>query len=276
METIIVDGNRDSLEQLAAECRQMRELHLAGIFADPGEALEYAKGHRVDFALLETQLPGMDGVELAKALRGRYPGIVIIFVSACKERIFDGLQMKGDYFVVKPFDKTDIVDALNRARLLAHRQQKRVFIRAFGRFDVFIDNSLVKFSNAKSKELLALCVDHIGGEVSMEEAVDKLWPDRVYDNRVKALYRKAVIDLHRVFEERGLPGIFCNRRGGCHLTEELVECDFFEYLKHRGETTYVYSGEYLFEYSWAEEVNGWLREYMNIEKLQEEYRKNVK
>ena len=49
--------------------------------------------------------------------------------------------------------------ALNRARLLAKGQAKRVFIRTFGRFDVFIDEKLVKFSNAKSKELLALCVD---------------------------------------------------------------------------------------------------------------------
>ena len=29
----------------------------------------------------------------------------------------------------------------------------------------------------------------------MEEAIDKLWENRLYDERVKSLYRKAVMDL---------------------------------------------------------------------------------
>ncbi len=44
-----------------------------------------------------------------------------------------------------------------------------------------MDGNLVKFRNAKAKELLALCVDHRGGEVTMEEAIDKLWEDRDCD-----------------------------------------------------------------------------------------------
>lgn len=67
---------------------------------------------------------------------------------------------------------------LNCARLLAKGQAKRVFIRTWPVRRV-IDEKLVGYCNAKSKELLALCVDHMGGEVTMEEAVDKLWPERI-------------------------------------------------------------------------------------------------
>ena len=214
MRTIVVDDEELSMRQFEIECAQVREIDLVGTFTNPLEALEYASSHPVDFALLDIEMPQMNGIELARRL-----------------------------------------DALNRAKLLAKGQDKRIFIRTFGRFDVFIDDKLVKFSNSKSKELLALCVDRLGGEVTMEEAVDKLWPEKDYDSRVKALYRKAVIGIHGTFEEYGIEGVFCNHRGRCYLKSDELECDYFEYMKNRGEGKYHYKDEYMFDYSWAEETN---------------------
>lgn len=131
----------------------------------------------------------------------------------------------------------------------------RIFIRAFGRFDVFAGGRLVDFPSAKAKELLALCVDHCGGGVTMEEAVDKLWENRAYDQRSKNLYRKAVSHLRRVFEALGRGEVFSSARGRCHLNRELVDCDYFRYLD--GEPV-RFTGEYLSSYPWAEETNAWL------------------
>lgn len=102
----------------------------------------------------------------------------------------------------------------------------------------------------------------------MEEAVDKLWPDRDYDNRVKALYRKAVIGIHSLLEAQGVPEVFCNRRGVCYLMEDQVECDFYDFLRHQNNREELYSGEYMFEYSWAEETNAWLQKLEDDLKLQ--------
>lgn len=131
----------------------------------------------------------------------------------------------------------------------------RVFIRAFGRFDVFVDNRLVDISCSKAKELLALCVDHWGGDVTMEEAIDKLWENRAYDQRSKNLYRKTVSYLHHLFASLGCPQVFASARGRCHLNRELVDCDYFRYLE--GEPVH-FTGEYLSHYAWAEETNAWL------------------
>lgn len=131
----------------------------------------------------------------------------------------------------------------------------RIFIRAFGRFDVFADNRLVDISSSKAKELLALCVDHCGGDVTMEEAVDKLWENRAYDQRTKNLYRKTVAYLRHLFESLGCGEVFSSARGRCHLNREQVDCDYFRYLN--GEAVY-FTGEYLSNYAWAEETNAWL------------------
>lgn len=259
METIIVDGNQQEGQQMKEDCLLVPEIEVVGVFTDSDQAFDYTMQNHVDFALLEVELEPFNGIELARKLREVNPDMIIIFVSGRSDYALEALRVKADYFVVKPYEKEDFADALKRARLLSKRQHKRVYFRTFGRFDVFIDEKLVKFTNAKSKELLALCVDRMGGEVSMEEAVDKLWPDRDYDSRVKALYRKAVIGIHSVLEEHGITDIFCNRRGVCYLMEEGVECDYYNLLDNRNSKTESYSGEYMFEYSWAEETNAWLQ-----------------
>lgn len=136
----------------------------------------------------------------------------------------------------------------------AGKTHPHVRLRAFGRFDVFVDGKLVDISNAKAKELLALCVDRCGGDVSMEEAIDKLWETREYDVRSKNLYRKAVSYLRQLFEELGCPEVFASARGRCHVNRDAVDCDYFRYLDgEKGEGT-AFMGEYLFDYSWAEET----------------------
>lgn len=259
MKTIVVDDEELSMRQFELECSQMAEIELVGTFTSSLKALEYAASHPVDFALLDIEMPQMNGLELAKELRKIKPDMIIIFVSGYGEYVMDALKMKSDYYVLKPYTRDDIMDALNRARLLGRGQKKRIFIRAFGRFDVFVDGRLVKFPSAKSKELLALCVDHMGGEVSMEEAVDKLWPDKDYDTRVKALYRKAVIGIRTALEECGITEVFINHRGVCYLDTGAVECDYYEYMKDRQNPDYSYEQEYMFEYSWAEETNARLQ-----------------
>lgn len=143
-----------------------------------------------------------------------------------------------------------VTASLTRAESAPH-----VFLRAFGRFDVFADGRLVDISSAKAKELLALCVDHCGGDVTMEEAIDKLWEDRACDQRSKNLYRKTVSYLRHLFEDLGCPEVFSSARGRCHLNRELVECDYYRYLSG-GDA--LFAGEYLSNYAWAEETAAWL------------------
>lgn len=251
MKTILVDGSQTDLERLVKECERFPEVELCGAFINPLEALEYGELHKIDFAMLSIVMPSMTGIELAEKLRQQHPGIILIFVTAYPEYALKALAIKADYFVVKPYSSFDIADAVRRASLLSRGQQKHVFVRAFGRFDIFVDDKLVKFTNAKSKELLALCVDHFGGSVTMEEAIDKLWEDHDYDSRAKALYRKALISASATLKEYGVENIFIKMRGYCYIDKGLIECDYYEYLSYPGKTDY-YPDEYMFEYGWSE------------------------
>lgn len=168
----------------------------------------------------------------------------------------DALKVKADYYLIKPYDRKELGDALERARLLSARQKKRVQIRTFGRFEVYIDGRAVYFPNSKAKELLALCVDHRGGTVTLEEAADKLWEDRAYDERVKNLYRKAVMQIRQILSEYHAEEIFFAGRGACQVAAQKIDCDYYGFLENDPEAVRAWkmSGGYLQEYSWAEET----------------------
>lgn len=263
MKTIIVDDERWALQQLQRELSEEPDVEVVGAFQNPIEALEYAKTHNIDFALLDVRMPGMDGLEFGCELRKLYRDIIIVYVSSYPEYFSEAYRnVRADYYMLKPYRSEDVKDVLERTRLLLKRQRKRVQIRTFGRFDVFIDEKVVPFRNAKAKELLALCVEHKGGNVQIEEAIDKLWEDSPLTVNVKTRYRKAVAYLNALFAEYRMPDIFESSYGTCHINRDKVECDYYEFLTSNEKTQFY--GEFMHEYSWAEETAAWLE--MQMEK----------
>ena len=252
MRVIIVDDERLALRQFEMETEDMPGVEVAGAFTNPVDALAYVQEHPVEAAFLDIAMPGMNGLALAEKLREIRPDLVVIFLTGYEQYTLDALKVKADYYLTKPYNKQDITEALERARLLAARQKKRVYARTFGRFDMFIDGEAVYFPNAKAKELLALCVDHRGGAVTIEEAVDKLWENRAYDDRVKNLYRKAVMQIRQVLAEHGAEALFSGSRGACQIDVRQMDCDYYEFLQGNRDALRAWqiSGSYLEEYSW--------------------------
>lgn len=245
-------------QKLEEGIKGVKGVELAGSFGDSEKALDYAKKNTVEFAIIDTEMPGIDGLSLGRKLKDACPGIVLIYTTDNMELVADVLKMKADYCIIKPYDICDIEDAAERAKLLVRRHKKQLTVQMFGRFDVFLNGQVVHFKNAKSKELLALCMDRYGGNVSMEEVIDKLWPDRAYDERVKKLYRKAVMNLQETLKEKGITEFFQTRRGSCNIRREEVECDYYTYLVEPDKNEKMFQGDYLFDYSWGEETLAYL------------------
>ena len=159
MKIIIVDDERLGVRQFQMEAESVIGTEIAGAFTNPEEALEYARENPVEAAFLDIEMPVMNGLVLAQKLREIIPGIVIIFVTGYEQYAMDAFRIKADFYLTKPYDRKDIAEAIERARLLSARLKKRVYLRTFGKFDMFVDGQVVHFTNNKAKELLALCVD---------------------------------------------------------------------------------------------------------------------
>ena len=138
--------------------------------------------------------------------------------------------------------------------------RKRIFVRTFGYFDVFIDGKAIPFNSAKSKELLALLIDRKGGFVTANEALSLLWEDEPTNTTTLARYRKVAMRLKNTLEEYGVPDIVETINGNRRIAANLIDCDYYDYLSGNKMGAAIYTGSYLSNYSWAEETIAILNE----------------
>lgn len=259
MKVILVDDEPLSLNLFKIECGNMPGFDVAGLFDNSAEALEYARLHPVDFALLDIDMPEMNGIELAGKLRALRPGMVVIFVTAHPEYAAEAIQARADFVVFKPYEREDILDALERARLLSERQKKRVRFRTFGHFDMFMDGRLVNFKSSKAKELLALCVSRMGGEVTIYEMVEILWGG---SGDQGLGYRTTIKALADTLKDVGAEKILRRKRSVIYLDPDEYDCDLNDFKAGKAEAIAAYHGEFMQQYPWG----GAIARELNAEK----------
>lgn len=253
MKTILVDDERWGLERFEIECANMREIEVIGKFRNAADALALAREQRVDLALLDIQMPGMNGMDLSDALRELYPDIIVIFISAYERYAIESMKVrKADYFLLKPYTGDEVLEVLERARLLSARQRKRVRIHTFGSFEVFADDAPVKFTSKQAKELLAVLVDHAGEPVSAEEAFDVMWENLSYTHTEGGRYRKALSKLQDTLRSAGIENILSYFPHSRAIRREMVECDYYDMLAEQPDAISAYKGVYMKQYTWAE------------------------
>jgi two-component SAPR family response regulator len=263
MKVIAVDDEKNNLNALKMEAEEIEDMELVGLFQDPLQALEFVKKEPVEVAMLDIRMPGMDGLTLGRKIREYCPEVALVYVTAYKEYAYDAFQVDANSYLLKPFNRQDIEKAIEKARHLVSEEKTqadtkpRIFIRTFGRFEVFVDGRPVDFSSEKAKELFALLVDRRGGIVTTEEMLACLWEDRPDDSRSRNYCRKVIQRMNECLEQYGIHDIIIpHHRGGKSLDMNRVNCDYYQYLEGDETRQGEFHGEYMTNYSWAEVTLG--------------------
>lgn len=250
---MIVDDEPLILEELSYLCANIPDAKVCGAFCNPVEALEYASGHLVDFAFLDIRMPGITGLELLEKLHGIQSNLQAAFVTAYDQYALDAYRKDACDYILKPFGQKEVAHALEKARrALGAGGETLIEFRTFGRFDLFLNGCAVDFCSRKAKELLALLVAQKGGMVNMELAIEVLWEEVPFDEKVKGKFRKAVMHLRNTLKENGLLWMLRQERGRLCLVQRGVSCDYFRLLNGDTEAARQFQGEFMAQYSWSE------------------------
>lgn len=123
---LVVDDTPSNIDILSAILRSEYTVKAA---TSGEKALALALGSPLDLILLDVMMPGMDGYEVCRRLKGdpRTSSIPVIFVTALSETTSEeeGFAAGGVDYITKPV-KAPIVKARVRAHLALHAQQREL------------------------------------------------------------------------------------------------------------------------------------------------------
>lgn len=142
----------------------------------------------------------------------------------------------------------------------------RIMIRTFGYFDVFVNGKPIVFTSLKEKELLALFISKVGGVVSSELAITYLWEDELFDAKLRNRYSKLLGSLKKTLRKYHIEDVLTIKNGDCFINAELIICDFYEVLKENEAYYDYFDGSYMIDFTWAEELSGWLTKFIEKKK----------
>jgi CheY-like chemotaxis protein len=104
MRILVVDDNEDAAELLGLLLA--RHGHVVSCASDGLSALTLSAEFRPNVAVLDLEMPGMDGYELARRLREQHVAVQTIAVSGYRleDRAVDCAEPAFDEHLVKPID----------------------------------------------------------------------------------------------------------------------------------------------------------------------------
>ena len=81
------------------------------------DMLNQYKEHSPDVVTLDITMPEMDGLEAIKKLRLLFPTARVVMVSAMGQShmVIEAMKNGAIDFIVKPFEKPRVIDAINKA-----------------------------------------------------------------------------------------------------------------------------------------------------------------
>lgn len=252
MNIIAVDDERLALEDFIDICSGIPEIDNINTFSNPADAMEHVALNHVDIAFLDIEMPVMTGLDLAKRINRINPDTKIVFVTGFKEYAFDAFSVNAIGYVLKPFNDDMIKLEIKKAeRILNVNVEKKITVKTFGTFDVFVNNKTVYFSSAKSKELLAYLIDKQGGSVSTESAISALWPERNYDETIQSLFRKVLKSLRTALSDADISEMLVDVRNQRSIDVSKFDCDYYKLMKNDSSAISEYNGEYMTGYQWG-------------------------
>ena len=92
----------------------------------------YEEGGRSDLLLLDIEMPGMDGVTLARKLRKYNETMQIVFVTGYSDYISEGYDVSALHYLIKPVKKEKLQEVLSRAADRIQKNERMLTLEVSG------------------------------------------------------------------------------------------------------------------------------------------------
>ena len=163
---------------------------------DGEEAIELYETYKPSILLLDINMPHKDGLSALKQIREKDINIPVIIMTAHteKEYLMNAVELYITKYLVKPFDKDALLDALNACvELLQNKNDEVLELSNDIKFNytkqTIIKNGEEMSLNKKERLLLNLLIENKNKVLTYESIEYHVWEDPVSMDALKSLIK---------------------------------------------------------------------------------------
>lgn len=123
LKVLVVDDEPLATERLQLLLARVDGVDLVGTAADGEAAVRMAEALHPDLLLLDVAMPGLDGIDVARALADRHLAPAVVFVTAFDQFAVAAFEVEAVDYLMKPVEGTRLERALERARAYLQARQ---------------------------------------------------------------------------------------------------------------------------------------------------------
>jgi two-component SAPR family response regulator len=250
MRALAVDDEELMLHALVRAISASQDVKEVIKFSSCEMALDYVKENPVDVAFLDINMRGMGGIALAEKIIALCPNTKIVFCTGYEEYAVPAFKLHASGYLMKPISAEDVQGEIDNIKGI-RTKEKLLEVKCFGNFEVFIKGERLSFKRTKTKELFAFLVDRRGAGMTAKQICAVLFPDDSDDVKNIAYLRQLVMDLKNTLKSISADAVLCHETPYYRIDTSLIKCDYYSYLE-TGKPEFL--GEYMVQYSWADET----------------------
>ena len=118
----ICDDDKKVTHEIYERLSYLRAEYSISLFYSAEELLR--SGKKFDLFFLDIELPGLNGMELAKQIRKSSKNTYIIFLTNHSEYIAEAFKVRAYRFLVKPIEQEELVESITQLELEIFKDEK--------------------------------------------------------------------------------------------------------------------------------------------------------
>jgi len=154
----IVEDDRGTREQLAALLSQTPLFRCVGAYATGEEALQKIPAAKSDIALVDINLPGMNGIKCVAGLKAQLPDLSVLMLTRHDDSdlVFDALRAGASGYLLKKMISTELISAIEQVQAGGAPMSMQIARKVVGYFSQVKTPSEVEKLSKREQEVLAL------------------------------------------------------------------------------------------------------------------------
>lgn len=192
---LLVDDEPPALQRLRQLLDPVGGVQVVGCESRAERVAERCRELKPDLVLMDVEMPGINGVRLARQLRELEPAPAVVFVTAYEEHAVAAFELAAVDYLVKPVRSERLAQALERVRR-RHPTRPQSLPARLGERLLAIPLGQIRVLQAEDKYT---CVYHTGGQALVDDSLVSL-EERFGEHFVR-VHRNALVSRGHV---RGL------------------------------------------------------------------------